>query len=312
MSPEYHFNNQTGFYRGKVRDVYSIGDHFLVMKASNRLSAFDHILPKEIPGKGQVLNQTAWFFLEATRHIIPNWAIACPFGNITFGLRCEPIPIEMVVRGYLDGHASRLYNDGIREVCGVQMPEGLKKYEAFHQPILTPTTKAKEGHDEDISAHDIIENGIVQAALYEEMQHTALALFAHGSAHAKSMGLILADTKYEFGLHQGKLCLMDEIHTPDSSRYYLLDGYEKSLQNGETPPQLSKEFIRQWLISKGFMGKEGQSIPDMPHEQIEKVRNQYIRLFEQVTGSAFNALPDSPANLVENEINALVKKQSRS
>lgn len=309
MKPEYQFAHQTGFYRGKVRDVYSIGDQFLVMKASNRLSAFDHILPKEIPGKGQVLNQTAWFFLEATRHIIPNWAMACPFGNITFGMRCQPIPIEMVVRGYLDGHASRLYKDGIRKVCGVLMPEGLKKYEAFTNPILTPTTKANEGHDEDISAQEIIENKIVPPALYEEMQHMALALYAHGSTHALSRGLILADTKYEFGLLHGKLCLMDEIHTPDSSRYYLIDGYEESLKKGETPPQLSKEFIRQWLISKGFMGKEGQNIPDMPPEQIEKVSKQYIRLYEQVTGFAFNLLPESPVSVIEKEINTLVNSQ---
>ena len=308
MNPEYHFFEQNGFYRGKVREVYSIGTEFLAMKASNRISAFDHILPQPIPFKGQVLNQTAWYYLEKSRHIIPNWALESPFGNITFGYRCTPIPVEMVVRGYLDGHASRLHAQGIYTISGVAMQSHLEKYRPFASPIVTPTTKAAAGHDEDISASDIVKQGIVSKEVYQQMEATALALYAFGRKEAEEKGLILADTKYEFGLLHGKLCLMDEIHTPDSSRYYLKAGYEENLSKGEAPEQLSKEFVRQWLISEGFMGKEGQAIPRMDPDRLEFTGRKYISLFEQVTGQLFQPEKEAEKALVEEKIKALTLK----
>ncbi|MEN9523488.1 MAG: hypothetical protein RL065_1865 [Bacteroidota bacterium] len=281
------FPNQTNFYQGKVRDVYSIGNDLLVMIASNRISAFDVVLPKPIPYKGQVLNQTAKHFLEATKDIVPNWLIASPLPNVSIGYRCETYPVEMVVRGYLAGHAWRTYQSGLRTLCGVNLPEGLKENDKLPTPIITPTTKAHEGHDEDISKDEIISKGLVSKNEYEELERITLALYNRGCEMAASQGLILVDTKYEFGKRNGTITLIDEIHTPDSSRYFYADGYEERQKNNEEQKQLSKEFVRKWLIDNGFQGKDGQQIPEMKEEWTTEISERYIELYEKVTGKKF-------------------------
>lgn len=287
---QFRFPGQTAFYRGKVRDVYTVGSH-LVMVASDRISAFDHILPKPIPHKGQVLNETASYFLQATRDIVPNWLVANPDPNVAIGLRCEPIKLEMVVRGYLAGHAWREYSDGRRTLCGVSLPEGLKESDAFPEPIITPATKAETGHDEDISALQILEQGIVDADLWEQLCDFSLALFRRGTEMAAKQGLILVDTKYEFGLLDGDIYLIDEIHTPDSSRYFYAEGYEERQRQGKHQQQLSKEFVREWLMEHNFQGKDGQVMPEMPDEFVHVVSDRYIELFEKVTGQVFKKYP---------------------
>jgi len=278
---------QTAFYKGKVRDVYTLQNNLLVMVASDRISAFDVVLPRGIPYKGQVLNQVAVKFLEATKDIVPNWLLASPHPNVSIGRMCQPFKVEMVVRGYLAGHAARTYNSGLRSLCGVTLPEGLKENDKLPQPIITPTTKASEGHDEDISREEIIKQGLVSRAHYEQLENYTLALYARGQQIANNMGLILVDTKYEFGLYEGKIYLMDEIHTPDSSRYFYLEGYEARQKAGEEQKQLSKEFVRRWLIENGFQGKEGQTVPQMSDEWVNEISARYIELYEKVTGSAF-------------------------
>ena len=284
-----HFNfpNQTAFYKGKVRDVYSIGQDLLVMIASDRISAFDVVLPRAIPFKGQVLNQIAAHMLEATADVVPNWRIASPDPNITIGYRCEPFMVEMVIRGYLTGHAWRTYKSGLRELCGVKLPEGLKEHDRLPEPIITPTTKASEGHDEDISREQIIAQGIVSESDYTQLESYTRALFARGTEIAAKQGLILVDTKYEFGKRGDQILLMDEIHTPDSSRYFYAEGYAERQANGEQQRQLSKEFVREWLIANNFMGKEGQTVPTMTDEWLEQISARFIELYEQVTGKTF-------------------------
>ncbi len=285
---ETNFNlpGQTAFYRGKVRDVYTVGDK-LVMVASDRISAFDHILPKPIPFKGAVLNQIAAHFLEATRDICPNWLLSTPDPNVAIGLRCEPLRVEMVIRGYLAGHAARTYASGKRTLCGVSMPEGLRENDKFPEPIITPTTKADEGHDADISRKDILAQGIVSEADYVQMEKYTRALFQRGTEMAAKHGLILVDTKYEFGIHHGQVVLMDEIHTPDSSRYFIAEGYDERQAKGEKQRQLSKEFVREWLMANGFQGLEGQKMPDMPESFVQEISDRYIELYEKVTGHKF-------------------------
>jgi len=277
---------QTNFYRGKVRDVYTVGDQ-LIMVASDRISAFDHVLPRPIPFKGQVLNQVATYFLEATADIVPNWLISSPDPNVAIGRACEPFKIEMVIRGYLAGHAWREYRDGKRTICGIDMPDGLRQNDPFPSPIITPATKAEEGHDEDISREEILEQGIVSAEDYVRLEHYTRALFERGTNMAKEQGLILVDTKYEFGKKDGEIYLIDEIHTPDSSRYFYLDGYNDRQRTGQPQQQLSKEFVREWLMTYGFQGKEGQLMPSMPDSFVEQVSNRYIELYEKVTGRSF-------------------------
>ncbi len=285
-STDFQFSGQSSVYKGKVRDVYSCGD-LLVMVASDRISAFDVVLPKGIPYKGQVLNQIAGHFLSQTSDIVPNWLMASPHPSVSIGKRCEPFKVEMVVRGYLAGHAARTYASGLRTLCGVALPEGLKENDRLPTPIITPTTKASEGHDEDISKEDIIASGLVSKAHYEQLEKFTLALYHRGQEMAAARGLILVDTKYEFGLYKGEITLMDEIHTPDSSRYFYAEGYEERQAKGEEQKQLSKEFVRRWLIENGFQGKEGQQIPNMSDEWVGQISDRYIELFEKVTGEAF-------------------------
>ena len=282
----FNLPGQTNFYRGKVRDVYSFND-YLVMVASDRISAFDVVLPKPIPFKGQVLNQIAATNLEATKHIVPNWLIATPDPNVSIGVKCEAYPVEMVIRGYLAGHAWREYKAGKRSICGVQLPENLKENDRLPEPIITPTTKAHQGHDEDISRQDIISQGLVTEHEYIQLEKYTKALFAKGTQMAAEQGLILVDTKYEFGAYNNTIYLIDEIHTPDSSRYFYKEGFEERQSNGESQKQLSKEFVRQWLISEDFQGLEGQSIPEMTSEKINQISNRYIELYEKFTGSTF-------------------------
>ncbi len=282
----FNFSNEQSVYNGKVRDVYTIGDQ-LIMVASDRISAFDHILPKPIPYKGQVLNQLATYFLNETRDLVPNWLEATPDPNVSIGRRCEPIRIEMVIRGYLAGHAWRTYRDGGRVLCGVEMPEGLKESDRFPHPIITPATKAEEGHDEDISKEDILKQGILSASDYELLEQYTRALFQKGTEMASKQGLILVDTKYEFGKIGDEIVLMDEIHTPDSSRYYYQEGYEERQRLGEKQKQLSKEFVREWLMDHGFQGKDGQEMPVMPEEFVQVVSDRYIQLYELLTGEDF-------------------------
>ena len=283
----YQFPNQTSFYKGKVRDVYSINDKWLVMIASNRISAFDVILPHPIPFKGQVLNQIAAYMLNACKDICPNWLIDSPAPNVSIGLKCIPFKIEMVVRGTLTGHAWRTYASGERMLCGVIMPEGLKENDFFTTPIITPSTKAAEGHDEDISKEEIISQGLATTEEWELLSNYALQLFERGKVIADQHGLILADTKYEFGKINEEIYLMDEIHTPDSSRYFIKEGFEERQLKGQRQKQLSKEFVREWLIQNNFMGKEGQQIPDMSPEWIDEISNRYIELYEKVIGEKF-------------------------
>jgi len=283
----FEFSGQTQVYHGKVRDVYTINEDYLVMVASDRISAFDHILPKPIPYKGQVLNQVATMFLKATEDIVPNWLIGVPDPNVAVGYKCEPIRIEMVIRGYLTGHAWREYKAGKRILCGVQMPQGMIENQAFPEPIITPATKADEGHDEDISRDEILAQNIVKEEIYLQLEDFTRMLFARGTEMAAERGLILVDTKYEFGLLDGKVVLMDEIHTPDSSRYFYADGYEERQNKGEQQKQLSKEFVRQWLIENGFQGLEGQKMAEMPDEFVNLVTERYIELYEKITGDSF-------------------------
>lgn len=280
------FPGQQSFYQGKVRDVYSFGK-YLLMITSNRISAFDVVLPREIPYKGQVLNQIAAHFLKATSDIIPNWLLSSPAPNAAFGLACQPIPIEMVVRGYLVGHLWREYKSGKREVCGVTLPDGLKENQKLPNPIITPTTKASEGHDEDISIKEILNQGIVSATVMAEIEEKTYALFARGQQMADEKNLILVDTKYEFGFYDGKIMLMDEIHTPDSSRYFYKEPYQALFEAGEAQKQLSKEFVREWLIANNFQGKEGQVMPEISDEFVTQISERYILLYEEITGNKF-------------------------
>ncbi len=284
---DFNFPGQTAIYKGKVRDVYSIGDDLLVMVASDRISAFDHILPKGIPFKGEVLTGIAATFLRATADIVPNWLVATPDPVVSVGVRCNPYPVEMVIRGYLAGHAWREYKAGRRVLCGVTMPEGMKENDRFPQPIITPATKATEGHDLDISREDIISQGIVAEAEYVQMEDYTRKLFQRGTEMAAAKGLILVDTKYEFGNHNGKVMLIDEIHTPDSSRYFHAEGYAERQAKGEAQRQLSKEFVREWLMDNGFQGKDGQQMPFMPDEFVQTVSTRYIELYELITGHKF-------------------------
>ncbi|MBP6459894.1 MAG: phosphoribosylaminoimidazolesuccinocarboxamide synthase [Crocinitomicaceae bacterium] len=284
---DFDFPGQIAVYKGKVRDVYTLDNDLVVMVASDRISAFDHILPKGIPYKGQVLNQIATIFLNATKDIVPNWLVASPDPTVSIGLKCDPIRVEMVIRGYLAGHAAREYKAGKRMLCGVELPEGLKENDRFPEPIITPTLKADAGHDEDISREEIIANNYVPKDIYEQLEAYTRALFQRGTEMAKERGLLLVDTKYEFGIHDGKVYLIDEIHTPDSSRYFYAEGYEERQVNGEDQKQLSKEFVRQWLIDHGFQGLEGQVIPDMPEDFVQLVTERYIELFEKISGTSF-------------------------
>lgn len=283
----FNFKGQTAFYRGKVRDVYSIADTYLVMVASDRISAFDVVLPRPIPFKGQVLNQIAAQFLAQTKDIVPNWVVAVPDPSVTIGRLCAPFKVEMVIRGYLSGHAWRTYRDGGRVLCGENLPDGLTENDRLPEPIITPTTKAAVGHDEDISRAEILSKGIVSQEDYAQLEKYTKALFQRGTEIAKERGLILVDTKYEFGKRDGQIYLIDEIHTPDSSRYFYAEGYEERQRSGEQQKQLSKEFVRQWLIENGFQGKEGQTIPEMTDEIVTSISQRYIELYEQITGDKF-------------------------
>ena len=283
---DYQFKGQKSVYHGKVRDVYDVDDK-LVMVATDRISAFDVILPKGIPFKGQVLNQIAASFLDATADIVPNWKLATPDPMVTVGLKCEGFRVEMIIRGYLTGSAWRDYKDGCRNLCGNILPEGMRENERFAEPLVTPTTKADEGHDENISEEEIIAQGLVSKEDYELMEKYTRALFQRGTEIAASKGLILVDTKYEFGKRDGKIYLIDEIHTPDSSRYFYADGYQEKFEKGEPQKQLSKEFVRQWLIEHDFMGKEGQTVPEMTEEYVDSVSERYIELYEHITGESF-------------------------
>ncbi len=308
-SNSFHFKGQTNVYNGKVRDVYTLDNGLLVMVASDRISAFDHILPKGIPFKGQVLNQVATLFLDATKDIVPNWLLATPDPSVAIGHACEPIRIEMVIRGYLAGHAAREYKAGKRILCGVALPEGLQENDRLPSPIITPATKAEEGHDEDISREEILARGLVAPEIYEKMEAYTRALFERGTQMAAARGLILVDTKYEFGLRNGEVILIDEIHTPDSSRYFYAEGYEERQAKGEAQKQLSKEFVRQWLIENGFQGLDGQQMPNMPDDFVQTISERYIELYERITGQSFEkaATSDIVARIEQN-VNAYLEK----
>ena len=303
-STNFKFPNQKDVYNGKVRDVYNINDEFLTMIVTDRISAFDVVLPKGIPFKGQVLNQLAKKFLKSTEDIVPNWMISSPDPNVTIGHFCEPFKIEMVIRGYLTGHAWRTYKSGKRKLCGVEIPDGMVEHQKFPTPIITPSTKADFGHDEDISRDEILRKGIVEEKDYLKLENYTRAVFQRGSEMANERGLILVDTKYEFGKKDGKIFLIDEIHTPDSSRYFYKDGYQQRQENGEPQKQLSKEFVREWLMENGFQGKDGQKIPEMNKEFVESVSNRYIELFEKVSGTIF-VKPDTNNQLERIEQNVL-------
>jgi len=305
----FNFPNQKSVYHGKVRDVYNINDQFLAMVATDRISAFDVVLPKGIPFKGQVLNQLAEIFLKATEDIVPNWRVASPDPNVTIGHFCKPFKVEMVIRGYLTGHAWRTYNSGKRILCGIEMPDGMIEHQEFPMPIITPSTKADQGHDEDISREEILEKGIVSEEDYVQLEKFTRLLFQRGTEIAAERGLILVDTKYEFGKKDGKIYLIDEIHTPDSSRYFYKDGYSQRQQAGENQKQLSKEFVREWLMANGFQGKEGQSVPNMNDEFVNSVSERYIELFEKVSGRSFSKsnVNDPLLRIKENIIDFLQK-----
>ena len=306
---EFNFPEQLSVYHGKVRDVYTLKNDLVVMVASDRISAFDHILPKGIPFKGQVLNQVATMFLEATKDIVPNWLLATPDPSVAVGLACEPIRVEMVIRGYLAGHAAREYAAGKRMICGVEMPEGLKENDRFLEPIITPASKAEEGHDEDISREEIIQKDIVPEAIYLQMENYTRALFQRGTEIAAKRGLILVDTKYEFGLLNDKVILIDEIHTPDSSRYFYSDGYHERQIKGEPQKQLSKEFVRQWLMENGFQGLEGQKMPEMPEEFVQTITDRYIELYERISGNTFvKAETSDIANRIQSNVENYLNK----
>jgi phosphoribosylaminoimidazole-succinocarboxamide synthase len=307
-SSSFQFPGQKAVYNGKVRDVYTLENDLLVMVASDRISAFDHILPKGIPHKGQVLNQVATLFLNATRDIVPNWLIGTPDPSVAVGYACEPIRVEMVIRGYLAGHSAREYKAGKRVLCGVSLPEGMKENDRFPESIITPATKADEGHDEDISREDILANGIVPEDIYVKMEAYTRALFQRGTEMAAKRGLILVDTKYEFGLRNGEVILIDEIHTPDSSRYFYADGYQERQDNNEPQKQLSKEFVRQWLIEHDFQGLDGQSMPDMPEDFVQLVSERYIELYERITGEQFvKADTTDIAGRIDRNVNAFLE-----
>ncbi len=293
IKTDFEFPSQTNVYKGKVRDVYTLGNGILVMVASDRISAFDHILPKGIPHKGQVLNQVATLFLDATRDIVPNWLIGTPDPSVAIGYACEPVRVEMVIRGYLAGHSAREYKLGKRMLCGVALPEGMKENDKFPEPIITPASKAEEGHDEDISREDILANDIVPEAIYLLMEKYTRALFQRGTEMAAERGLILVDTKYEFGIRNGEVILIDEIHTPDSSRFFYADGYQERQDKNEPQKQLSKEFVRQWLIENDFQGLDGQTMPVMPDEFVQTVTDRYIELYEVITGKKFQSADTS-------------------
>lgn len=302
VKTDFNFPGQKSVYHGKVRDVYNINDDLLVMVASDRISAFDVVLPKGIPFKGQVLNQIAAKFLDATSDIVPNWKIATPDPMVTVGVKCEGFKVEMIIRGYLTGSAWREYKAGARSLCGVALPEGMRENQKFETPIITPTTKADAGHDENISKEEIIAQGLMSREDYETIERYTQALFKRGSEIAASKGLILVDTKYEFGKKDGKIYLIDEIHTPDSSRYFYADGFEERFEKGEPQKQLSKEFVRQWLIDHNFMGKEGQQVPEMTDEYVESVSERYIELYEHIVGEKFvkNESEDIAARIEKN------------
>lgn len=309
VKTDFNFPGQKSVYHGKVRDVYNINDELLVMVVSDRISAFDVVLPEGIPYKGQVLNQIAAKFLDATADIVPNWKVATPDPMVTVGIKCIPFEVEMVVRGYLTGHAWREYKEGKRTLCGVALPEGMKENQPFPTPIITPTTKAYEGHDEDISKEEIIKQGIVSKEDYELLENYTLAVYARGCEIAKKMGLILVDTKYEFGKKDDQIILMDEIHTPDSSRYFYADGFEERLANNEEQKQLSKEFVRQWLIENGFQGKEGQQVPTMTEDYVTSVTERYIELYENIVGEKFiKADLNDVAARIEKNVTAFLSK----
>lgn len=295
-STNFKFPGQKNVYRGKVREVYTLENDILVMVASDRISAFDHILPKGIPFKGQVLNQVATMFLDATKDIVPNWLLGTPDPSVAVGYACEPVRVEMVIRGYLAGHAAREYAAGKRVLCGVTMPEGLKENDRFPEPIITPATKAEEGHDEDISREEILRQQIVPQAIYEKMEAYTRALFQRGTEMAAERGLILVDTKYEFGIRNGEVILIDEIHTPDSSRYFYAEGYQERQDRNEPQKQLSKEFVRQWLIENGFQGLDGQVMPEMPDSFVDTITERYIELYEKITGKTFEKADTSNIN----------------
>jgi phosphoribosylaminoimidazole-succinocarboxamide synthase len=286
-STNFNFPNQKNVYNGKVRDVYNINDEYLAMVVTDRISAFDVVLPKGIPYKGQVLNQLAEIFLKSTEDIVPNWMLSSPDPNVTVGHFCEPFKIEMVIRGYLTGHAWRTYKSGKREICGIQMPEGMIEHQKFPTPIITPTTKADFGHDEDISRDEILKQGLVSEEDYLQLENYTKAIFQRGTEMANDRGLILVDTKYEFGKKNDKIFLIDEIHTPDSSRYFYKDGYQERQNNGDSQKQLSKEFVREWLMENGFQGKDGQQIPEMNKDFVDSVSKRYIELYENVSGLKF-------------------------
>lgn len=309
VKTDFNFPKQKSVYKGKVRDVYNIDDKYLVMVASDRISAFDVVLPEGIPYKGQVLNQIASKFLDATSDICPNWKLATPDPMATIGHYCEPFPVEMIIRGYLTGSSWRTYKKGAREICGVPVPDGMREHEKFPEPIVTPTTKAHEGHDEDITKEEILKQGLVSAEDYALLEKYTIALFKRGTEMAAEKGLILVDTKYEFGKVGDKIYLIDEIHTPDSSRYFYKDGYEERFAAGENQKQLSKEFVREWLMANGFQGQEGQQVPFMSEEYVNSVSERYIELYESITGEKFQKSDPSDAlTRVEKNIRAFLEK----
>lgn len=308
LQTRFNFPGQTHFYQGKVRDVYTIDSQFLVMIASDRISAFDVVLPKAIPYKGQVLNQIAGYFLDATADIVPNWKLASPDPVVTIGRLCKPFPVEMIVRAYLSGSAWRTYKNGERRICGVQVPDGLREHQKLPQPIITPTTKAAEGHDEDISREEILKQGIVSEADYVGLEDYSRKLFAKGTEMAAKQGLILVDTKYEFGKVGDEILLIDEIHTPDSSRYFMADEYAERFEKGAVQKQLSKEFVREWLMENGFQGLEGQQMPEMTADFVAQVSTRYIELFELVTGQKFVPAPqENPTTRIEKSVLQFLK-----
>lgn len=306
VKTEFNFPGQSGKYVGKVRDVYDIDGKYLVMVVSDRISAFDVVLPEGIPYKGQILNQIAAKFLDATSDILPNWKISVPNAMVTVGHKCEPFMVEMVIRGYLSGHAWREYKEGKREICGVRMPDGMVENQKFPEPIITPTTKAIEGHDEDISPEELIAAGIVTREEYEQLEKYTRAIFQRGTEIAAKQGLILVDTKYEFGKKDGVIYLMDEVHTPDSSRYFYAEGYEERLAKGERQKQLSKEFVREWLMAGGFQGKDGQKVPEMTPEVVAGITDRYVELYEKITGETFNRT-DYSLEQIESEVKACLE-----
>ncbi len=303
LTSNYKFPGQKSIYKGKVRDVYNIDDKYLLMIVSDRISAFDVVLPKGIPYKGQVLNQIAAKFLDATSDIVPNWKIATPDPTVTFGYKCQPYPVEMIVRSYLTGSAWRSYKNGAREICGIKIPEGMKEHQRFEKPIVTPTTKAEQGkHDEDISRSEIISSGLISAKEYDLIEKYTLEVFRRGTEIAAEHGLILVDTKYEFGKKDGKIYLIDEINTPDSSRYFYADEYQERFENGLPQKQLSKEFVREWLMANGFQGQKGQQIPEITDSYANEVSERYIELYEKITGEKFikTDITDVPARIEKN------------